>query len=122
VVGNANFSQTFSKNCLPANFFKKSLITNLLGKGLIENPGSGVINRRNGCGATVALMQTILEEFAFSFFQEAKILFFYINLFLQTFKNKTNIIFYIFDSINRINSENGVFNENWCNRYSGSGF
>jgi hypothetical protein len=37
------------------NFFKKSLIknANLLGKGLIENPGSGVINRRNGCGPTV---------------------------------------------------------------------
>jgi hypothetical protein len=39
---------------LTANFFKKSLITNLLGKGLIENPGSGVINRRNGCGAAGA--------------------------------------------------------------------
>jgi hypothetical protein len=38
------------------NFFKKSLIknANLFRKGLIENPGSGVINRRNGCGATVA--------------------------------------------------------------------
>jgi hypothetical protein len=33
--------------------------------------------QHNGFGATVALMQTILEEFAFSFFQEAKILFLY---------------------------------------------
>jgi hypothetical protein len=38
-------SQTFSKKCLLTNFFKKSLIknANLLGKGLIENPGSDVI-------------------------------------------------------------------------------
>jgi hypothetical protein len=52
---------------LLTNFFKKSLIknanllgngltANLLKKGLIENPGSGVINRRNGCGATVAVV------------------------------------------------------------------
>jgi len=39
------FSQTFSKNCLTENLFKK---------GFIENPSSGVIKRRNGCGPTVA--------------------------------------------------------------------
>ncbi|WP_292391565.1 hypothetical protein [Methanosarcina sp. UBA5] len=30
---------------------------NLLKKGFIENPSSGVINRRNGCGSTVAGQQ-----------------------------------------------------------------
>jgi hypothetical protein len=34
---------------------------NLLRKGLIENPGSGVINRRNGCGPTVALKKAELQ-------------------------------------------------------------
>ncbi|WP_292391104.1 hypothetical protein [Methanosarcina sp. UBA5] len=38
----------------PATLFKKLLTENLLRKGFIENPSSGVINRRNGCGTMVA--------------------------------------------------------------------
>jgi len=63
---------TSSKNCLSASLFKKGLIENVIfgvlttllkkgltenffKKGLIEKPCNGVINRRNGCGSTVAL-------------------------------------------------------------------
>ncbi|MGI5991699.1 MAG: hypothetical protein ACOX7Y_05400 [Methanosarcina sp.] len=48
---------------MTANFFKKSLIknANLLGKGLIENLGSGVINRRNGCGTTPSMTKELSQ-------------------------------------------------------------
>ncbi|MGI6043559.1 MAG: hypothetical protein ACOX79_05020 [Methanosarcina sp.] len=34
---------------------------NLLGKGLIENLGSGVINRRNGCGTTPSMTKELSQ-------------------------------------------------------------
>jgi hypothetical protein len=58
--------QIFSKKCLLTNFFKKSLIKNggINFKRLIPKPYRRdqpaqrlVINRRNGCGATVAVRQ-----------------------------------------------------------------
>jgi hypothetical protein len=44
---------------LAHKLFQKKFDQKLLRKGLIENSGSGVINRRNGCGATVVFDQNL---------------------------------------------------------------
>jgi hypothetical protein len=51
-----------------ATLFKKGLTENLLRKGFIENPGNGVVKRRNGFGTTVLLEQNkplepVIEEY-----------------------------------------------------------
>jgi hypothetical protein len=43
-------------NC-NASLFSKGSIANLLREGLIENGIFGVINRRNGCGTTLAFQE-----------------------------------------------------------------